>query len=124
MKIDVVKDISVHIGDIILKDSIRIDALENIGSNKITAILGRTEAKDFIDLYWILHETKLTFDELFGYAKQKDLGLNEFYFANALAQVEKLTIFPVMLKQLDQIKMKQYFTTLSEQLLKRIKPQE
>ncbi len=124
LKIDVVKDIPVHFGELVSKGNIKIDSLENIGSNKITAILGRTEAKDFIDFYWILHETPLKFEALLEDAKEKDLGLSEFYFANSLAQVEKLQIFPMMLKPFDQTEMKKFFAELSQKLFQEIKPRE
>jgi len=124
IKLDVVKDIPVYFGKPIQKGKIRIDTLENIGSNKITAILGRTEAKDFVDLYWILNQTPLKFADLYAMAKKKDLGLNEFYFANSLAQVEKLKTFPVMLKPLDQNAMRKFFSELSEKLFAQIKPEE
>lgn len=57
LKIDLVQDIPVHVGEFQVHQAIRIDSLANIGSNKITAIYGRLAAKDFVDLYWILHHT-------------------------------------------------------------------
>jgi hypothetical protein len=46
-----------------------VDALENIGANKITAIFGRTDAKDFVDLYFIL--SRLGFWDSFANGKAK-----------------------------------------------------
>jgi len=45
LKIDLVHDIPVHIGILQTAGTIRIDALQNIGSNKITAIYGRLALK-------------------------------------------------------------------------------
>lgn len=122
LKIDIVRDIPVHFGDIKVEKNIRIDALENIGSNKITAILGRTDAKDYIDLYWILLKTDLTFDKLFELAKKKDAGLSELYFSYALAHIRDVTVFPVMVGSLEWEKIVDYFIKLSEKLLLRVKP--
>lgn len=124
LKIDIVRDIPVHFGEIKVQKNIRIDTLENIGSNKITAVLGRTDAKDFIDLYWILHTTNFTFDQLFEMAQKKDAGLTEFYFSYALAHVRNLTIFPTMTAPLEWEKIVEYFIKLSEQILTRVKPKE
>jgi predicted nucleotidyltransferase component of viral defense system len=49
LKVDLVKDVSVHFGEIGVKDGVRLDSLQNIGSNKVPAIFGRTDAKDFIE---------------------------------------------------------------------------
>lgn len=124
LKIDIVRDIPVHFGDIKEEGSMRIDALENIGSNKITAIFGRTDAKDFIDLYWILQKSNFTIDHLFDLAKKKDAGLIELYFSYALAHVHDVTVFPVMLEPLEWEKIKSYFIKLSEYMLSRVKPKE
>ncbi|MDP3918174.1 MAG: nucleotidyl transferase AbiEii/AbiGii toxin family protein, partial [Candidatus Woesebacteria bacterium] len=86
LKIDFVKEIPVHFGKFKMVDKVRIDSLENIGSNKVLTIFGRRDAKDFIDLYFILQKTKLKFDHLYNLAIQKDLGLSEFYLANSMHQ--------------------------------------
>ncbi|MBN1314809.1 MAG: nucleotidyl transferase AbiEii/AbiGii toxin family protein [Anaerolineales bacterium] len=122
LKVDLVKDIPVHFGNLVVKGGIRIDSLENIGSNKVLAVFGRTDAKDFIDLYWILQRTGLKFDELFRQAQKKDLGLSEFYLAYALQNVEKIRLFPRMLEPLAWDEIKSFFQALARMLLTRIKP--
>jgi len=59
LKVDLVKDVPVHFGATREIGDIRLDSLENIGANKVLAVSGRTDAKDFIDLYWILQRTNL-----------------------------------------------------------------
>ena len=92
LKVDLVKDVPVHFGEIGVKDGVRLDSLNNIGSNKVLAIFGRTDAKDFIDLYWILHN------------------------------IEKILLFPRMLQPLPWEDMKVFFQALARALLERIKP--
>ena len=41
-------------GELETVQGIIVDAIENIGANKVTAIFGRTVSKDFVDLYFIL----------------------------------------------------------------------
>ena len=124
LKVDLVKDIPVHFGDFKTEGKIRLDSLENIGSNKVLAVFGRTDHKDFVDLYYILHETGFTFDHLVNLAKQKDLGLTEFYLANSIAQIETSTQMPILLKPLDLNKYRAFYKKLSTNLLLKIKPED
>jgi len=122
LKIDLVKDVPVHFGDPIFQKGVRVDSLENIGSNKVLAVFGRTDAKDFIDLYWILQNSDLKFDVLYQQAREKDLGLSELYLAYALQNVEKIRLFPRMLKPLPWEEIRAFYLTLASELLLRIKP--
>ena len=122
LKVDLVKDVPVHFGGLLAKNGVRVDSLENIGSNKVLAIFGRTDAKDFIDLYWILQRTELKFIDLYRQAQEKDLGLSEFYLAYALQGVEKIRLFPQMLEPLPWDEIKTFFQTLARDLLTKIKP--
>lgn len=124
LKVDVVKDIPVHFGELSRKGKLRLDAVENIGSNKIAAIFGRTDGKDFVDLYMILRRTKLTFDHLYNQAKRKDLGLSEFYLAEALVAVNKIELFPKVTPPVDEKELKAFYTELSHKLLMKIKPED
>lgn len=124
LKIDFVKEIPVHFGEFRMVGKIRIDSLENIGSNKVLTIFGRRDTKDFIDLYFILQKTKLKFDHLYNLAIQKDLGLSEFYLANSMRQIEKISIYPKMLIKLDKTKLLEFYNNLAKKLLLKIKPQD
>jgi len=95
-RIDVVREQPKHFGEIESVEGIRVDSLVNIATNKILAIYGRLEPKDYVDLYMILTKTGLKFDELFELAKQKDAGLVEFYFANIISEIEKVRTWPIM----------------------------
>jgi predicted nucleotidyltransferase component of viral defense system len=122
LKVDLVRDIPIHFGSLKNIDRIRVDSLENIGSNKVLAVFGRTDAKDFIDLYWILERTDMKFDDLFQRAREKDLGLSELYLAFALQNVDKIQLFPRMLEPLHWDKIKAFYEQLARHLLARIKP--
>lgn len=122
LKIDLVKDVPVHFGIPVIRAGTRVDSLENIGSNKVLAIFGRTDAKDFIDLYWILQHTDLKFDDLYRQACEKDLGLSELYLAYAFQNIEKIRLFPRMLEPLPWDVVKAFFQAQARELLIRIKP--
>ena len=124
LKIDLVKEQKVNFGKIKTFGKIRVDSVENIGSNKITAIFNRTEAKDFIDLYLILRKRLFSFQKLFQDAKKKDLGLNEFYLAHMLLEVKNLKNFPKMFVSFNKDEMENYFVSLANNLLLKLEPRE
>lgn len=121
-RIDIVKEIPKHFGKIVNVEGARVDSLENIGSNKILAIFGRLEIKDYVDLFLILKNTKLTFAKLFKLAQQKDLGLFEFYFANIIRASANFETFPVMRTPFDKTEFVKFYKDLSRDLLLKIKP--
>ena len=107
---------------IVKVDNILVDSLINIATNKILAVFGRLEPKDYIDLFAICTKTELSFDEMFALAKQKDTGLSEFYFANTIADVSKFETLPKMKKLFDKEEFVKFYEKLSRKILLRIKP--
>ncbi len=122
LKVDMVRDVPVHFGDTLEINGVRLDSLENIGANKVLAIFGRTDAKDFIDLYWILQRTSLAFGDLYALAKGKDLGLSELYLAYALHSAARIKLFPRMLEPLPWDQIVAFFEALARDLLLRAAP--
>lgn len=121
-KIDIVQEQPKHFGDIATIESIRIDSLVNIATNKILAIFGRLEPKDYIDLFTIIKNTDLSFDQLFKLAKDKDTGLSEFYFANTIADVQRFETLPKMKTKFNKNQFIKFYHNLSRDLLLKIKP--
>lgn len=125
VKIDFVRDSGPSFGEPLQKGNLRIDALENIGANKILALFGRAATRDYIDLYFILHEGSLSFDRLLSLAKQKDSGLQEFYLANWIRQqTPRLESPPTMLKPVDLEEVKRYFLKLADELMAGLNPEK
>ncbi len=122
LRVDLVHDFGPQFGEHRNVGGIVVDSLENIAVNKITAIFNRTEIKDFVDLYFILHEG-YTLDDLFTKAQQKDTGLQPFYFAGALLQVQRLQHLPDMLKPVSLEKVRDFFIALGNRLLDEINPE-
>lgn len=123
-KIDIVQEQPKHFGEIVHIDNIAVDSLVNIATNKILAVFGRLEPKDYIDLFVIFTNTTLSFDELFTLAKQKDTGLSEFYFANTISEVDKFETLPKMKIPFDKEAFVQFYKNLSKNLLLKIKPKK
>jgi predicted nucleotidyltransferase component of viral defense system len=120
-RLDMVRDVDFQFGQQITVDAVVVDSLENMGANKITAIFGRTESKDFVDLYFLL-DHGLHLSTLISEAKEKDAGLTEFWLAGMMRQVNKLKTMPQMLKPLDLDSLKAYFLALADEQFQNIRP--
>lgn len=123
-RIDLVQEQPKRFGEVVMVDEIRVDALENIGSNKVLTVFGRVDPKDYVDLYLIATRTPWEFDQLFEMAKQKDLGLSEFYFVDSISRISSITTWPEMKIPLDVPDLVRFYENLSRELLLRIKPKE
>ena len=123
-RIDIILEQPKRFGKIINVEGINVDSLENIGSNKILTLYNRLEPKDYLDFYMIVTKTEWTFEKLFELAKQKDTGLFEFYFANSLANVEKITLWPEIKIPFNKEGMILYYQNLTKNLLLKLKPKE
>jgi len=67
--------------------SIAVDTIDNIASNKLTTLISRTEAKDFIDFYFIRRRfPQLEISEIYRGARAKDVQFDDP--ASAAYQIE------------------------------------
>lgn len=121
LKIDLVRDFGPQYGEHLRVNQVIVDSIENIGANKLTAILGRTEPKDFVDLYFILR-AGYDFDDLVAKAQTKDLGLHPFYLAGSLRQVRNFRRLPVTAPPLTTSELQQFILALADQLLDQVAP--
>jgi hypothetical protein len=124
LKADLVQDVGEQFGDKRWCAGMGVDSLVNIAANKVTAILGRGDAKDFIDLYFIVQQQGYDLDRLLQMAKQKDLGLTEFYLAGMLRQIHTVKDLPVMLQPVDLETLVSFYEALADRLFARYKPPE
>lgn len=92
LKVDLVNDVAAHFGDL-RKYSIfpRVDNVENILSNKLTALVSREEPKDIVDLIIISESKKIDWQQIFTDVNSKAVGI----FPPAIAQ--RLETFPLEL---------------------------
>ena len=121
LQIDLVRDFGPQYGQHKEYGNVIVDSLENIGANKLAAILGRTEPKDFVDLYFILHSGQ-DFDDLLKKAREKDLGLQPFFLAGALRQVLHFQHLPTTTPPLALSELQAFIIALADQLLNQLRP--
>jgi Nucleotidyl transferase AbiEii toxin, Type IV TA system len=123
LKVDLVRDVGPQYGEHIKVGDVIVDSVENIGANKLTAILGRTEPKDFVDLYSILR-AGYDFDDLLEKAKTKDLGLQPFFMAGSLLQVRQFRHLPNTMPPLALPELQAFIISLADRLLDQSRPPE
>lgn len=67
---------------------LKIDNLTDIGANKLLALFGRANLRDFIDVYFLLKQ-KFQKQEIINNAKRKDPGFDLYWFATALEWINE-----------------------------------
>lgn len=122
LKVDVVADTEFRVGAPELAGEFMVDSLKNIAVNKVCCILGRLEAKDFVDLHGILKEGRLDVFELLELGRQKDGGLDAFVWASLLGDVTKLGPLPSMIQPMERRDLERFFLGLRDRILDRLKP--
>ena len=121
LKIDLVRDFGPQYGEHARFGQVIVDSIENIGANKLTAILSRTEPKDFVDLYFIL-QAGYEFDELLAKAQTKDLGMHPFYLAGSLRQVRNFRRLPATTPPLTLLELQHFILALADRSLDQSAP--
>lgn len=123
LQVDVVRDADLQFGQPQYFDKVIVDSELNIGANKITAIFGRTESKDFVDLYFLLQKG-YEFQELLELAQQKDRGMTLFFLGGMMRQVLTLRDLPHMLKPIDLETLQAFYTALARTLIEKSRPEQ
>jgi len=101
-----------------------VDDLEDIAANKMLALFGRAEPRDFIDVYFLAKEY-FDFMEMVQMAAKKDTGFDLYWLAAAMQEAEKISLLPVkMHKPFDLSDMKNFFKEQRLKLLRRIVEQK
>ena len=100
----------------------KIDSIHNIAVNKVCAILGRLDAKDYVDLFFIQREYQFDIFELLQLGQQKDAGLDLFVWASLIAEVSQFAILPRMIRPISLEDLVSFYLKLRDDILDRIKP--
>lgn len=108
-------------------ERILVDSFEDIAVNKVCAIHGRSEVKDFVDLFFILRESGFTLDYLVGRAKEKEADFDRedtiLEFATKLLEVKNLQLHKIrMIKPLAIEDLQSFLVAKAEALIKRLRP--
>lgn len=129
LKVEFARDVPSMIGPPISHEEIIVDSFEDIAVNKICAILEREppEVKDFVDLFFILKETKYSVDYLVNRAAEKegslDSELGKLGFATNLSRVDAFRFLPRMIKPLSLVELKAFLLPIAREMIMRMRPQ-
>jgi predicted nucleotidyltransferase component of viral defense system len=95
-----------------------VDNPTDIACNKLSALFDRAEPKDFVDVYFLVREF-MPFEQLVTLARQKHVGMDDYWLAMALAQVERVSVLPRMVKPLSLDELKAFFLARAKELMDR-----
>ncbi len=103
---------------------IRVNDYRDLITDKLLAFFGRAEARDAVDLFFIIKTYE--FERLTSLASRKDPGFDLYWLAVALNKVtefpDELERWPVeMLLPLNVAELKATFKTFSERVMEKIK---
>jgi predicted nucleotidyltransferase component of viral defense system len=96
--------------------ALQVDSAVDIASNKLAALFGRAAAKDFVDVYFIHHEM-MPFHELLPQAREKHVGMDDYWLAISLRRVKTVEILPRMIKPLQIPTLQAFFLGLADDLM-------
>ena len=86
-----------------------VDNSLDISCNKLSALFDRAEPKDFVDIYFI-HQELFSLEELLPKAKDKHVGLDNYWLAQAFARVAEVKILPRLIKAVTIEQLSKFFT--------------
>lgn len=95
-----------------------VDNPTDIACNKLSALFDRAEPKDFVDIYFVVREL-LPFDRLVALARRKHVGMDDYWLAIALAQVEQVAVLPRMVKPVAVDELRTFFLARAKELMDR-----
>jgi len=95
-----------------------VDNPTDIACNKLSALFDRAEPKDFVDVYFVVQEL-LPFDRLLSLARQKHVGMDDYWLAMALAQVRQIAVLPRMVKPVSMDELRVFFLARAKELMER-----
>ncbi len=96
-----------------------VDSAIDIACNKLSALFDRAEPKDFVDVYFVVHEL-VPFERLVALARQKHVGLDDYWLAIALAQIERVEVLPRMIKAVSLDELRAFFQSRAKELMDRL----
>ena len=90
LKIDFVNDIPYRNGEPSIHPVLgRIDSIENILTNKLSALIGRSEVKDAVDLWMICKKLGFSWKDEIGKAMEKEACIDTMLISETLAHVSE-----------------------------------
>ena len=122
LRIDVVHDVPFRVGIPVRHGAWLVDTLENIALNKVAAIQGRLDVKDYVDLYLLLQDRPERIVAWLAQAKQKDASIDPFLWSRLIGDVETFRVLPRMVVPLRLNDLVAFYRQLRRLILASLKP--
>lgn len=98
------------------EDNFRMASVEDVGAMKLSAITSRSVLKDYVDLYFILHQIKL--EDLLNFAREKFPTIDINPILKSLVYFDDIQEEPILFKHNDNVSFKSVKGYLSETVKK------
>ena len=122
LRVDVVDDVPFRVGIPVRQGQWLIDSLDNLTLNKVAAIQGRLDVKDYVDLYLLLKDHPQRILTWLAQAKQKDASIEPFLWSRLIGDVETFRVLPRMIVPLQLEELVAFYRTLRHLILASLKP--
>ena len=122
LRVDMVHDVPFRVGIPVRQGPWLIDSLDNITLNKVSAIQGRLDVKDYVDLYLLLKDDPSRILALLAQAAQKDASIEPFLWSRLIGDVETFRVLPRMVVPLQLPELVAFYRTLRRLILASLKP--
>lgn len=104
-----------------VEDGLAIDSLEDIAANKLMTLFDRIEAKDFVDVYFIIHEAHLSLEQILVLVERKfRFSFEPLTLGSTFTRVSAISDLPKMIKPLTVEGLKMFFAEEAKKLASEI----
>jgi len=97
-----------------------IDNQLDIACNKLSALFDRYAEKDFVDIYFLSKEF-MPFEQIYEYARKKHIGMDEYWLAASLKNIDKVVKLPRMIKSVTIEELQEFYYKKIKMLMDRLK---
>ena len=99
---------------------LRVESLRDMTINKVQTVLTRFQARDFVDLYFLLQEgPERRLGKLLDLVRSKfDLGADRFTLAERLVAVREIRELPRMIRPIDLETLRAFFWDRARELIR------
>ncbi len=118
IKIDLVLDIPISLGEKIQFGDVWLDSLPDLVANKLGCLIQRNEIKDYLDLYYLLPAINLSPVQLIELGQKKDAGLDPLVLAHQIQYIQSIPQTPsIFLPNLAWKQVQDFFEKFHDELL-------
>lgn len=103
----------------LIYQNVSVDSLRDIAANKLQTIIQRTEAKDFVDLYFLLQKYTI-WDLIYAVEKKFRLEIDLLFVGILFSKVEEFTFLPKMIAPLSLAQLKEFFLAKAKEVALRV----